>query len=1153
MKEIESIVSPLIKTQFPEFYATEGARFIDFVQQYYVWMESQNQAVNRSRSLFDYRDIDKTSSEFVGYFKNKYLNGFPLTAEANTQFLIKHATDIYSTKGTSVGIELTMRALFNESAAVHYPSNDLFKTSDGVWVVPVYLELSVSSRTKDFIGKQIIGSESGAVAFLEALVTKRVAGKHIQVAYLSGTVGNFKTGEFITPASDTNLNLAPFVIGSMTSLTVQEGGANFAVGDIFEVNSSNGKQGKARVTSVNNQTGKVNFIYIDALTSGGWGYSIDNSQVLVAQKMLQVANVQNANAQITGFAQFEGITQTFANIGYNTARPNNANFAVGAVVENYYANGVVAANAVIVATGATNNTTGFIVVAPYSGNVAAVDTVFAVRRTGNTFSFNANSGVANATEIITTSTIHQLANNDQVTYTVATGNTAIGGLTSGTIYYVVNAVSGGTTLQLSTTLGGAAANITAGTNETGHTLTSYGSMFSFNANSGVANTTEFITTTSPHTFANGDIVIYSVATGNTALAALSEGAAYCIINANTTAFNVADSSTGTAINLTAGLNQTGHSFRKSLGSGVITAYADRSAIATAIKSNTAYVGVVNTTSNGFIITPYANIVGAITNTTATIANTSTGTGATFSIGLLTDTETVYLTPDFLSSNNTQNVQFSTIKLNGINSGNGTSLLFPSVTTKLFNANSGVANTTDIITTTTAHGFVNTNLVYYRTALGNTVLSGLSNNTPYYVINAAAASSTLQLSSTSGGAAINLTAGLNETGHSLNKAGITASTGDGIFGGFGFQKYPNSSIDSVLLDCLRFDSTVIGSIATLTSRNTGSDYNVDPFVVVLDTYVFGYQKHDYLMTIAPLTGAFVVGEQILQTFDQPAIQLTVNTFTGTAANGTVSTTVIVNEKVYQSYANGSDRAYGFVVEAGISAGSGTIKLANVAGTFVTTSNGTTQMKSLTTGGTANISLVTSTTLATSARGIVKEAANSSFLKLKRINLESTFGVGNTIIGQVSGSTATIVNFDQDLTVPVIGVNANIYANVQTANAVATGLSVYDSGFGYINKEVVTLTKLDSNFTITAIVELGKQGTGAGYYTSTNGFLDSDKKLHDNDYYQEYSYEVISKIPFDRYVDVLKQVMHVAGTKAFGKVDATSVINASATIINTIVIS
>jgi hypothetical protein len=40
------------------------------------------------------------------------------------------------------------------------------------------------------------------------------------------------------------------------------------------------------------------------------------------------------------------------------------------------------------------------------------------------------------------------------------------------------------------------------------------------------------------------------------------------------------------------------------------------------------------------------------------------------------------------------------------------------------------------------------------------------------------------------------------------------------------------------------------------------------------------------------------------------------------------------------------------------------------------------------------------------------------------------------------------------------------------------------------------------------------------------------IHDGDYYQEYSYEVLSKISLDRYADMFKKVMHIAGTKFFG---------------------
>lgn len=84
--------------------------------------------------------------------------------------------------------------------------------------------------------------------------------------------------------------------------------------------------------------------------------------------------------------------------------------------------------------------------------------------------FNANTGVNNSTDYITTSANHGFSNGDLVQYLVAPGNTAIGGLTSGTLYYVryANSTTG---FALSETLTGANVNITAtSVSETGHSI-----------------------------------------------------------------------------------------------------------------------------------------------------------------------------------------------------------------------------------------------------------------------------------------------------------------------------------------------------------------------------------------------------------------------------------------------------------------------------------------------------------------------------------------------------------------------------------------------------------------------------------------------------------------------------------------------------------
>ena len=79
------------------------------------------------------------------------------------------------------------------------------------------------------------------------------------------------------------------------------------------------------------------------------------------------------------------------------------------------------------------------------------------------------TAVSNTAETITLSDAGTWAVDDAATYAVASGNTAVGGLVDGTTYYVSFANS--TVIALAATPGGANINLTAGTSETGHTLT----------------------------------------------------------------------------------------------------------------------------------------------------------------------------------------------------------------------------------------------------------------------------------------------------------------------------------------------------------------------------------------------------------------------------------------------------------------------------------------------------------------------------------------------------------------------------------------------------------------------------------------------------------------------------------------------------------
>jgi hypothetical protein len=287
MSRIEKFVSSFIPQQFPLFYKDGGPNFIAFVKAYYEWLESTGQTLQHSRSLLDYNDIDTTEAQFLTYFKNTYLNSLPESILADKRLLIKHILDLYRSKGTPRSYELLFRILFNEPIEIYIPGNFLLKPSDGEWVVPRYIEVSDSDYLEKLIGNLIYSSSNNATAVVESVNQKIINDRLLHVLYLSSIDGRFKYGEKILSDSvpEITLDNAPVILGSLTAVAIENGGGGFNQGDIVDVYGT-GISGKARIASVRDENGKVNF----TLVNGGSGYSI-NAVVTVATTLnLNISN-----------------------------------------------------------------------------------------------------------------------------------------------------------------------------------------------------------------------------------------------------------------------------------------------------------------------------------------------------------------------------------------------------------------------------------------------------------------------------------------------------------------------------------------------------------------------------------------------------------------------------------------------------------------------------------------------------------------------------------------------------------------------------------------------------------------------------------------------------------------------------------------------
>jgi hypothetical protein len=307
--DITQNISQLIASQFPAIYREEGSNIVAFLQAYYEFLESDPKyAVYRNRDMFDSTDIDEALDEFVIHFKKKYLADFPYLSGSDTRFLVKHIIDQYRAKGSEQSLKLFMKLAFGEDIEVYYPSSDIFKLSDSKWVEPKYVEVTPSLKTASFLGQRVYSDRFNASGVVENIITKRVNGKIFDVVYLSDIIGQFNTGDTLTV--DGNIEDSPVVTGSLTSVDISYGGANFKIGDLLDVWSDNGKDGVVKVQEIFRQTETVSFRLID----GGYGYTLNNNtQIYVANS---VVFIDNTSLQ---FNHFDPVVQVIQWLYANTA------------------------------------------------------------------------------------------------------------------------------------------------------------------------------------------------------------------------------------------------------------------------------------------------------------------------------------------------------------------------------------------------------------------------------------------------------------------------------------------------------------------------------------------------------------------------------------------------------------------------------------------------------------------------------------------------------------------------------------------------------------------------------------------------------------------------------------------------------------------
>ena len=219
--------------------------------------------VENIQQLLNYSDPDHTISDFLNQMKEEFLNTIPKDTDdaVSTRKLIKNIKSLYRAKGTAKAHKAFFRILFNETAEVYTPTDDMLRVSDGSWNVQTFIRCTQTALQSVynpiFLTGQTITQANDpssttinkATAIVEnVLKFQEGSTEIIEIILNTETItGTFVNGTEVTGISnvDEDITIGVTVSQALSTAVITNNGNTLTVGD--EATLTGGAGAGARV------------------------------------------------------------------------------------------------------------------------------------------------------------------------------------------------------------------------------------------------------------------------------------------------------------------------------------------------------------------------------------------------------------------------------------------------------------------------------------------------------------------------------------------------------------------------------------------------------------------------------------------------------------------------------------------------------------------------------------------------------------------------------------------------------------------------------------------------------------------------------------------------------------------------------------------
>lgn len=264
----------------PEQLISDSAPLIEFLKEYYKYLNQDDNPSAVINSMMANRDLDFAVDRFIDLIRKEIGEGIVKNVVANKVNLYKHVTDFYQAKGSLDAFKLLFRFLFNIDIEISLPKEQILVASDGRWSQQNSIFINVTEgEAFDLSGKTLTITTGGSNIVVEVDRVKKL-----------GQTNNYemvitkKTQSATIPAgTEVTLNGVEFtIINSLNTAALVYGGSGFEVGQIINIDDGSVDGTRVKVGSVDSNGAIVRL----DLLQFGVGYSADFTARLVPESQL---------------------------------------------------------------------------------------------------------------------------------------------------------------------------------------------------------------------------------------------------------------------------------------------------------------------------------------------------------------------------------------------------------------------------------------------------------------------------------------------------------------------------------------------------------------------------------------------------------------------------------------------------------------------------------------------------------------------------------------------------------------------------------------------------------------------------------------------------------------------------------------------------